>query len=137
MLARGGIDALNPKGAKLPLANAPIAVRVLKALLDLLDRDAKRTVATTAESFRGFDDLAVTGVRCDAPFNACHGAALTVLDETFDDLCVLRAQNRRAALLADLLVGPLDHAMLFIGLIGTNLARTGKAEALFGATFRL
>ena len=49
-----------------------------------------------------------------------------------DQAGIAGAQNHGAALVADLLVGALDHAMALSGAGGTNLAGSGHFEALFG-----
>ena len=42
VLARRGVDALDPQAAERTLLVAPVAVGILQALLDLLDADAER-----------------------------------------------------------------------------------------------
>src|SRR5215813_12047920 len=73
MLARGGVDALDPKPAERALLVAPVAVGVLQALLDLLDADAERQLGATAVALGELEDLLVTGVGGHAPLDACHG----------------------------------------------------------------
>jgi hypothetical protein len=46
-------------------------------------------------------------------------------------------QNHGAALVADLLVGALDHAVLLAGASGLDLARGCKLEALLGRALGL
>src|SRR5690606_32549188 len=46
-------------------------------------------------------------------------------------------QGRRAAVVADLLVGPLDHPVTLASLGVEHLAGSGDLEALFGARLRL
>ena len=45
---------------------------------------------------------------------------------------IARCQNHRAALIADLLVGTLDHAMALAGGTRLDLAGRGDLEALLG-----
>jgi hypothetical protein len=54
----------------------------------------------------------------------------------FDQARITGGQNHGAALVADLLVGALDHAVALTGTGGTNLPGSGHFEALFGRGFR-
>src|ERR1019366_1968319 len=54
-----------------------------------------------------------------------------------DVVAVGLEQHAGAAMLADLLGGPLDHAVSFAGLLVFHLASGGDLEALFGARFGL
>ena len=49
-----------------------------------------------------------------------------------DQALVARGQDRGAALVADLLVGALDHAVALAGLSGLDLAGGGRLEPLLG-----
>ena len=62
MLARRGVDALDPKTPEGALLVAPVAVGILQALLDLLDADAERRLGTTAIALGELQDLLVTSV---------------------------------------------------------------------------
>jgi len=57
----------------------------------------------------------------------------TVGQKLFHDPGVLSGQDRRAPLIADELLGPLDHAVLLAGLVGAYLSAAGDAESLFRA----
>src|SRR3569832_148147 len=54
-----------------------------------------------------------------------------------DVVAVGLEQHVGAAMLADRLGGPLDHAVTFAGLLVLHLAGCGDLEALFGARFGL
>src|SRR5664279_5653212 len=54
-----------------------------------------------------------------------------------DVVAVGLEQHAGAAMLADLLGGPLDHAVSFAGLLVFHLASGGDLEALFSARFGL
>src|SRR5579863_4447036 len=58
-------------------------------------------------------------------------------EDLFHDLHVGVRQDGGAALVADLLVGPLDHAMALVRLVAAHLAGAGHGEALFGAALGL
>src|ERR1700739_3056324 len=55
----------------------------------------------------------------------------------FDIVAVGLEQHVGAAQLADLLLGPLDHAVALAGLLVQNLPGAGHLEALFGARLAL
>ena len=76
VLAGGGIDALNPEGAKIALARAAVAIGVLQPLLDPLDGDAEIVLVASAIALGGLADLGVAGVGGDAPFDSGQGAFL-------------------------------------------------------------
>src|SRR5690242_296993 len=65
-------------------------------------------------------------------------AALAVRQEIFLDVVTIRLeQDVGAAQLADLLLGPLDHAVALAGLLIKHLPAAGDLEALFGARLGL
>src|ERR1700732_4073612 len=58
--------------------------------------------------------------------------------EVFADVVAVRLeQDARAAVLEDLFVGPLDHAVTLARVGGEHLAAGGDLEALLGARLRL
>src|ERR1700756_2284577 len=57
MLARTGIDPLDPQGAKVALAIAPVAIGIAQRLLDLLDRDPIGSAATAAITLCEIEDF--------------------------------------------------------------------------------
>jgi hypothetical protein len=74
VLARAGVDALNPEPAEAAFAGAPVAIGVLEPLLDALDGDAKDVLAAAAIAFRRGDDLLVPSVGGDAPFDTMRAS---------------------------------------------------------------
>src|SRR5690606_34758092 len=72
VFASGGIDALDPQGAKIALAIAPVARRILHRFLDGLPRNADRVLATAAKALRRLENLLVPGIGGYAALDVCH-----------------------------------------------------------------
>src|SRR5580704_974950 len=70
--AHGGIEALDPKGAKGSLAPLAVAEGILIGLLHRLLGDPNRILAPAVIAFGGLKDLLVFGVSGDAAFDASH-----------------------------------------------------------------
>src|SRR5229473_1748429 len=100
MLARRGVDALDPQAAERALLVAPIAIGILQALLDLLDADAERSLGAAAIALGELEDLLVTSVCGHAPLDACHGLPLVGEEVALDDARVGLRHQRHAGLLA-------------------------------------
>src|SRR5215831_7929308 len=97
MLARTGIDPLNPQGTKIPLAVTPVAIGVTQCLFDLLDRNSVSRAATAAVALGEVEDLLVPCVGCDPAFNARHGSSPQIRQIGQNELGVALLQGRRAA----------------------------------------
>src|SRR4029078_9295058 len=101
-------------------------------------------LAPAVEALRALENFLVLGVGRDAPFDASHGGGLLILirsavrQEVFlDVVAVGLEQDGRAAQVADLLLGPLDHAVALALLGVEHLAGAGHPEARFGAALGL
>ena len=71
-----GVDPLDPKRPEIALLIAPIPIRILLGLLDSLDGDPEDILPTAVITIGFVDDFLMTGVRGDAPFDACNISAL-------------------------------------------------------------
>src|SRR3954452_23966352 len=69
--------------------------------------------------------------------NRMPGRSAVGQEEFLDVVAVGLEHHAGAAMVADLLVGPLDHAVTLAGPGGQNFAAAGDLEALFGARFGL
>jgi hypothetical protein len=76
MFAGGSVDALDPQPSKRSLAVAPIAIGILKGLLDSLNGDPKSISPSTLIAAGLLDDFPVSGVGRDTPFDARHDRSL-------------------------------------------------------------
>src|SRR3954471_23569914 len=72
VLAHAGIDALDPQTAEIALLGAAVAIRILQAFFDLLDRDPVIGAGAADIALGHVDDFLVTGVRGDAALSASH-----------------------------------------------------------------
>src|SRR5688572_13218269 len=75
--AHRGIDPGDPQPAKIALAIAAVAVRILSRLHHRLLRYAKDILAATAKTFRLGEDFLVARARRNSAFYAWHGALLS------------------------------------------------------------
>src|SRR5690606_16929880 len=143
VLTDSSIDALDPQSAEIALAILPVAICVLKRLLNRLLGDADGVLATAVETLGLGKNLLVLSVGGYAPFDACHlmislnslpagsDAAAVGQEVCLDVLGVGFSKNHRAARVADELVGTLDHPMAFTGSSRQHLARSSDFEPLF------
>src|SRR5579863_1968000 len=76
MLARRGVDALNPQRSKLALAVLAVAIGVLHRLVDRGLGGADGVLAPAEEALGGLQYLLVLGVGRYAPLDARHGSIL-------------------------------------------------------------
>src|SRR5690242_18511775 len=85
------------------------------------------------------NDLLSAKLECAVCFLPVVGEAGSAVRQEifFDVIAVGLEQHIGAAQLADLLFGPLDHAMALARLRIKDLARSGHLEALFSARFSL
>src|SRR3546814_579262 len=74
--ADGGVDALDPERAEVPLLNLAVAISVLPRLLHRLFGDADRVLAAAVIALGGLARPLVTGVRGYTTFDACHLSVL-------------------------------------------------------------
>jgi hypothetical protein len=149
MLAHGGIDALNPKRAKIALLGAAIAVSVLPSLFYGLTGDSDCILAASIKAFGLFQDCLMTGVGSYTPFHTCHvlspSSSVTIFARSvkpigrhfFYDARISVLQDNATAGASDELGGSLDHAVALPGLSGDNLAGAGDFEALLHAALCL
>src|SRR5258708_15411001 len=137
MLARRGVDALDPQAAERALLVAPVAVGILQALLDLLDGDAERQTGAAAVALGELEDLLVTSVCRHAPLDACHGLPLVRKEVALDDAGVGFRHQRHASLLAQEAVAPLAHAVALADHAVLHLAGAREATTLLGPAFGL
>src|SRR5215468_11014058 len=72
-LARARVDPLDPERAEVPLLGAAITIGVAQPLLDLLQSYAEGVLGPAAIALGKLQDLLVTGMGGDAPFDARHG----------------------------------------------------------------
>src|SRR5688572_7785073 len=72
VLARTGIDALDPQAAEVALLGAPVAVGVLQALFDLLEGNTVVVVGPADIALGHVEDLLVPRMRGNAAFGTCH-----------------------------------------------------------------
>src|SRR6185369_9371583 len=89
VLAGTGIDALDPQTAEIALLGATIAIRVLKALFDLLQSDAVVVIGAAPVALGELEDLLVPCVRCNTALCTCHVSIpllQAVREEELDDL---------------------------------------------------
>src|SRR5262245_5226012 len=153
----GGVEPLDPQRPERPLLPLAVPIGVLGGLFHRLFGDADRVLAPAVIALGSLEDLLVPGVRGDATFDAGHGRSplcescrsgwrraagaqpiSAVRQKKFSDVVAVGLEHDpRAAVLADLLVGPLDHAMALARHRRQDLAGAGYLEALLGARFRL
>ena len=79
MLADGGVDALDPQGAEVPLAQLAADIGVGAGAIDSGLRGTDRVLAAAVKALGGFQDLLVLGVGRNAPLDARHGLAPQIL----------------------------------------------------------
>src|SRR5262249_27273958 len=148
-----GVEALDPERPEGALAALAVAVGVLLRLLHRLLGNADGVPPPAVVAFGGLVDFLVLGVSGDATFDAGHDrspcgllklrwacalVASAVWQPIFLDVVTIRLeQDVGAAELADLLLGPLDHAVPLAGLGVEHLPRAGDLEALLGARLGL
>jgi len=72
MFAHTGIDALNPQGAELALALAPVAIGVQHRAFDRLHGGAEHIFAPAVITGSGVCYLLMSGMGCYTPFYASH-----------------------------------------------------------------
>src|SRR5882672_11092138 len=137
VLARRGVDALDPQTAERALLVAPVAIGVLQALLDLLDADAERQLGAAAIALGELEDLLVTSVCGHAPLDACHGLPLVGEEVALDDARVGLRHQRHAGLLAQEAVAPLAHAVALADDAVLHLAGGREAKTLLGPALGL
>ncbi len=139
VFANTGIDALDPQRPELPLALAPVAIGILHRAFDRLNRGAKHILAPAIKARRGIDNLFVTGVSCNAPFDTSHiSSSQTVRKEVFfDPLRIGFGHQFGAAQIPELPVAAFDHAVTLTGLATLQLATRSSAKTLFSAAFGL
>src|SRR5260221_3808868 len=130
MLARGGIDALDPKRAERALLVAPVAIGILQPLLDLFDADAERILGAAAIALGELENLLVAGMGRYAPFYACHGLPRVGEEVALDDARIRLGDDVHSGLLAQEAVAPLAHAVPLAGHAMFDLARGGEAKTL-------
>lgn len=153
--AGGCIDPLDPQRAELALAYLAVAVSILPGLLNGLIGNPEGVFPAAIIAFGFLDNFTVAGVRCDAPFYACHGLAPSnsfnlgegvnlvqppksaVRQKLSDNPRILFFQDGSAALVAQRLVGPFDHSVLLASLARAHFSRSGELETLLSATLRL
>src|SRR5271156_1965840 len=137
VLPRAGIDPLDPQGAKIALAVAPVAIGVAQRLLDLLDRDAVGGAAAPAIALGELEDLLVTGVSGNPAFDACQGSAPEIGHVGQDELGVTRL-HRCGATSQSLTLGRFaDQPVALVAPVPLDFASGGTAEALLCAALRL
>src|SRR5262245_404916 len=137
VLARGGVDALDPQAAEGALLVAPVAIGVLQALLDLLDADAERHLGAAAIALGKLEDLLVAGVGGHAPLDACHGLPRVREEVALDDARVGLRHRRHAGVLAQKAVAPLAHAVALAHDPVLHLAGGREAKTLLGPALGL
>src|SRR5690606_19369798 len=67
VLARAGVDALDPQRPETALPVAAVAIGILQVLLDALDGDPAGVLHAAARALRGLADLLVTGLAGHTP----------------------------------------------------------------------
>jgi hypothetical protein len=72
VLARTGIDALDPQAAEVALPVAPVAIGVLQALFDLLEGNTIIVIGPADIALGHVEDLLVPRMRGNAAFSTCH-----------------------------------------------------------------
>lgn len=77
-----GVDALDPQAAELALFDAAVAIGILHAFFNGLHCGAESILAAAAVTLGSINNLAVTGVRCHAPFYTSHFLTLFRLSRT-------------------------------------------------------
>src|SRR4029453_19051590 len=147
------VQALDPERAECALAPLAIAESILVRLLHRLLGDANRVFAAAIIAFGGLEDLLVLGMRRDTTLDAGHGKSPCRTSEwlqesrgqlpedrsavgqpvLLDGLAVGFEQHLGAAMLADCLGCPLDHAVALAGLLVFHLAGRRDLDALFCA----
>jgi len=130
VLASTGVDALDPQGAKVALAVAPVAIGVAQPLLDLFDRDAVGRAAAPAVTLGELEDLLVASVGRNPAFDACQGSPPQVRHIGQHELGIALLQDLRAARLAFRLLVLADQPVAFVGVGHFDLAGGGAAKPL-------
>src|SRR5262249_11276975 len=139
-----GIETLDPQRAEGALFALAVAIGVLVGALDRLLGDADRVLAPAVVALRGLADFLVAGVGSDAALDPSHGRSLLRASKMpgrsavgqpilLHNVAVGLEHDARAAVVADLLGGPLDHAVALARVRGQHLAGAGDLEALLGA----
>src|SRR5690606_18897374 len=146
VLADTGVDTLDPERTEIALPRAAVAIGILAGLLHRLIGDAEGILAAAIIAFCLLDDLAVPGMGGDAPFYARHetspwsrGTLFQAVrrENLHNPLGIRLGDEGRAAQIADLLVGPFDHAVTLASLAALHLARGCEAETLLHTTLGL
>ena len=128
----GGIDTLDPEGAKLTLANTAVAIGILTGLVHCLLGNAEHILAATVITLGSTDYLGVTGPGGCPGSDSCHDKSpLGVRQEAFDDACIRVTKDHGATRLALHFLGPTTEIVLQEGGVAANLATGGKAKAFF------
>src|SRR4029453_13154155 len=72
VLARTGVDALDPEAPEVPLLQPAVVIGVLQVLFDLLEGDTVVVVGPADIALGHVEDLLVPRMRGNAAFGTCH-----------------------------------------------------------------
>src|SRR6516165_1893716 len=130
VLARAGIDPLDPQRTKVALAVTPVAVGIAQRLLDLFDGHAIGSAAATAVAPSEVEDLLVTGVGRNPAFDARHSSPPQIRHVSQDQLGVPLLHGRGAAPQSLALRRFADQPVAFVTPVPNDLPGGGAAKAL-------